>query len=329
MMRRIFRGRLVNAGIAVSFIFTLLLFAVAPATAQDAPVRIIYGFPAGSVGDTLTRILADYMRGPLGRPVVVENRPGAAGILANELVKSARSDGGTILLTPLATMVAFPHSYSKLSYDPLTDYVPLVHVSAFQLALGVGEKVPAKTVAEYVALVKKGGEYSNYASAAAGSLPHFFGVMFARTAGLEMTHVPYRGTGAVLPALIGGEIPAAVLPIADIGGLAKEGKARLLAVSGAQRSPAFPEVPTFKEMGYDIEGSAWYATFAPAGTPEAASRPLVDAMMAALKDPAIRARIAALGLEPTGLGPAQLGAIVKADYERWGPVIKASGFKSD
>lgn len=302
---------------------------VTPATAQDAPVRIIYGFPAGSVGDTLTRILADYMRGPLGRPVVVENRPGAAGILANELVKSARPDGTTILLTPLATMVAFPHSYSKLSYDPLKDYVPLVHVAAFQLALGIGEKVPAKTLAEYAALVKKGGDYSNYASAAAGSLPHFFGVMFARTAGLEMTHVPYRGTGAVLPALIGGEIPAAVLPIADIGALAKEGKARLLAVSGAQRSPAFPEVPTFKEVGYDIEGSAWYATFAPAGTPDAASRPLVEAMIAALKDPATRARIAGLGLEPTGLGPAQLGTIMKADYERWGPVIRASGFKSD
>lgn len=310
----------------------LLLFvlaAAAPVAAQDQPVRIIYGYPAGSVGDALTRTLADYMRGSLGRPVVVENRTGAAGILANELTKSARPDGTTILLTPLATMVAFPHSYSKLSYDPFKDYVPLVHVAAFQLALGVGAKVPAKTVAEYAALVKKGGEYANFASAAAGSLPHFFGVMFASTAGLEMTHIPYRGTGAVLPALIGGEIPAAVLPIADIGGLAKAGQARLLAVSGAQRSPAFPDVPTFKESGYNIEGSAWYATFAPAGTPASATKPLVDALLAALKDPAIRDRIATLGLEPTGFGPEELGRIMKADYDRWGPVIKASGFKSD
>lgn len=314
------------AGLILS---SLVLAAAAPAVAQEQPLRIIYGYPAGSVGDTLTRVLADYMRGPLGRPVVVENKTGAGGILANELTKGARPDGTTILLTPLATMVAFPHSYSKLSYDPFKDYVPLVHVAAFQLALGVGEKVPARTVTEYVALVKKGGDYANFASAAAGSLPHFFGVMFARSAGLEITHVPYRGTGAVLPALISGEIPAAVLPIADIGGLAKDGKARLLAVSGAQRSPAFPNVPTFKESGYGIEGSAWYATFAPAGMSDAVAKPLVDAMTAALKDPAIRGRIEGLGLEPTGFGPTELGKIMKADFDRWGPVIKASGFKSD
>lgn len=317
------------AGVVLSTTMILGGAVSAPVAAQDQPVRIIYGYPAGSVGDTLTRVIADYMRGALGRPVVVENKPGGGGILANELAKNARPDGTTILLTPLATMVAFPHSYSKLSYDPFKDYVPLVHVAAFQLALGVGEKVPAKTLAEYAALVKKGGEYSNYASAAAGSLPHFFGVMFARAASLEMTHVPYRGTGAVLPALISGEIPAAVLPIADIGGLAKAGKARLLAVSGAQRSPDFPDVPTFKESGYNIEGAAWYATFAPAGTPAAVVKQLADSMVAAIKDPATRTRIEQLGLEPTGFGPAQLGEIMKADYERWGPVIKASGFKSD
>jgi tripartite-type tricarboxylate transporter receptor subunit TctC len=318
-----------TSGLVAGVISLLVLAASAPAVAQDQPVRIIYGYPAGSVGDTLTRVLAEHMRGTLGRPVVVENRTGAAGILANELTKGARADGTTFLLTPLATMVAFPHSYSRLSYDPFKDFVPLVHVAAFQLAFGVGEQVPAKTVSEYAALVKQGGTYSNYASAAAGSLPHFFGVMFARTAGLDMTHIPYRGTGAVLPALMAGEVPAAILPIADIGSLAKAGKARLLAVSGGQRSPAFPEVPTFKESGYNIEGDAWYATFAPAGTPEAALKPLVDAMLTALKTPAIRSRIEELGLEPTGLGPAELGRILKADYERWGPVIKASGFKSD
>ncbi len=318
-------------GLLATVVLSSPLFFAAPmpATAQDQPVRIIYGYPAGSVGDTLTRILAEHMRGTLGRPVIVENRTGAAGILANEATKGARPDGTTILLTPLATMVAFPHSYAKLSYDPFKDFTPLVHVAAFQLAFGVGEKVPAKTISEYAALVKQGGNYSNFASAAAGSLPHFFGVMFARAADLNMIHIPYRGTGAVLPALLGGEVPAAILPIADIGGLAKEGKARLLAVSGAQRSPSFPEVPTFKESGYNIEGEAWYATFAPAGTPDAAAKPLVEAMLTALKTPALRTRIAELGLEPTGLGPAELGRIMKADYERWGPVIKASGFKSE
>jgi tripartite-type tricarboxylate transporter receptor subunit TctC len=300
-----------------------------PALAQDNPLRIILGFPPGAGSDTLTRLLADRMRVSLNRPVVVENKPGGGGILANELVKNARPDGTTILLTPFATMVAYPHSHSKLSYDPFKDYAPLAHVASFQLALGVGANVPAKTVAEYVALAKTGGEYTNYASASAGSLPHFFGVMFARAAGLNLTHVPYRGTAPVLQALVGGEIPAAVLVVADIGGLAQAGKARVLAVSGARRAPGFPDIPTFKESGYDIEGTAWYAIFGPAGlSPELAQR-LSEASIAAVRAPDIRARIEGMGLEPTGLGPRELAAILKADHERWGPVIRASGFKAD
>ncbi len=300
-----------------------------PALAQDQPLRIILGFPPGAGADTLTRLVADTMRGPLGRPVVVENRAGAGGILANETVKGSRPDGNTVLMTPVATMVAYPHSFSKLSYDPFTDFLPVAHVAAFHLALGVGAKVPAKTVAEYVALVKKGGEYTNYASASAGSLPHFFGVMFARAAGLEMTHVPYRGTAPVLQALVGGEIPAAMLVLADIGALAQAGQARVLAVSGARRAPGAPDIPTFKEAGYDIEGMAWYAMFAPAGTPkdivDRLSKAAIDATLAA----DIKPRIEGMNLEPTGLGPAELARILKADYDRWGPVIRASGFKAD
>jgi len=300
-----------------------------PAFAQDQPLRIILGFPAGAGADTLTRLVSDKMRSTLGRPVVVENRAGAGGILANELVKSAKPDGGTVLMTPFATMVAYPHSYSKLSYDPFTDFVPVAHVASFQLALGVGAKVPAKTVDEYVALIKKGGEYTNYASASAGSLPHFFGVMFARSANVELTHIPYRGTAPVLQALIGGEIPAAMLVLADIGALAQAGQARVLAVSGARRAPGAPDIPTFKESGYDIEGSAWYAMFAPAGTPKEIVDRLASAVTAATLAPDTKPRIEAMNLEPTGLGPADLARILKNDHERWGPVIRASGFKAD
>jgi tripartite-type tricarboxylate transporter receptor subunit TctC len=300
-----------------------------PALAQDNPLRVVLGFPPGAGADTLTRLLSDRMRASLNRPVVVENKTGAGGILANEIVKNARPDGSMILLTPFATMVAYPHSYSKLSYDPFTDYLPVAHVASFQLAFGVGEKVPAKTVAEYVALAKGSKDYTNYASASAGSLPHFFGVMFARAAGLELTHVPYRGTAPVLQALVGGEIPAAVLVLADIGGLAQAGKARVLAVSGGRRAPGFPDVPTFKESGYDIEGTAWYAVFAPAGTPPDIVQRLSTAAIDAVQAPDIKSRLETMGLEPTGFGPDRLSAILKADYERWGPVIRASGFKAD
>src|SRR5262249_12727354 len=151
------------------------------------------------------------------------------------------------------TMVAYPHSYTKLDYDPFADYVPVAHVASFQLALGVGPSVTAKTLSEYVALVKTGKVDANFASAATGSLPHFFGLLFARTAGIELTHVPYKGTASGLQALLGGEIPLAVVPISDLGALQQSGKGRILASSGATRAPQYPNVPTLKESGYDIE----------------------------------------------------------------------------
>jgi tripartite-type tricarboxylate transporter receptor subunit TctC len=299
------------------------------AHAEDRPLRIVLGYPAGASSDTITRLIADKMRVSLDRSVVVENKPGANGIIANLAVKTAAPDGNTLLMTPLANMVAFPHSYAKLDYDPFKDYVPVAHVAAFQIAFGVGADVPAKTLAEYVALAKKGGRYANFASAAVGSLPHFFGLLFAKTAGLDLTHVPYKGTAQVLQALIAGEIPAAVLPIADLGTLAQSGKARILATAGVKRAPQYPDVPTFKESGYDIEGAAWYALFAPAGTPKDIVDKIAAAAIDAVRQPDLRQKIEPLGLEATGYGPAELARIMKADDEKWGPVIRASGFKAD
>ena len=292
-------------------------------------MRIVLGYPAGASSDTITRLIAEKMRVSLDRPVVVENKPGAAGIVANLTVKAAAPDGNTLLMTPLANMVAFPHSYAKLDYDPFKDYVPVAHVAAFQIAFGVGAQVPAKTLAEYVALAKKGGTYANFSSPAVGSLPHFFGLLFARTAGLELTHVPYKGTASVLQALMSGEIPAAVLAIADLGALVQSGKGRILATAGATRAPQYPDVPTFKESGYDIEGSAWYALFAPAGTPKDIVDKLSKAAIDAVRQADVRQRIEPLGLEATGYGPNELAKIMKADDAKWGPVIRASGFKAD
>ena len=299
------------------------------ARAEDRPLRIVLGFPAGASSDTITRLIADKMRVTLDRPVVIENKPGANGIVANLAVKTAAPDGNTLLMTPLANMVAFPHSYAKLDYDPFKDYMPVAHVAAFQIAFGVGADVPARTLAEYVALAKKGGRYGNFASAAVGSLPHFFGLLFARTAGLDLTHVPYKGTAQVLQALIAGEIPAAVLPIADLGTLAQSGKARILATAGAKRAPQYPDVPTFKESGYDIEGAAWYALFAPAGTPKDIVDRIAAAAIDAVRQPDLRQKIEPLGLEATGYGPPELARIMKSDDEKWGPIIRASGFKAD
>ncbi len=308
--------------------FLLLAALAAPAAAQDAPLRIVLGYPAGASSDILTRILAEEMRKSLGRPVIVENKTGAGGRVGNETVKAAPPDGNTILLTPVATMAIFPHSFAgSLRYDPFKDFVPVAHVSSFALGLGVSAAVPAQTLKEYVELVKREPKAGYYASAAAGSIPHFLGVMFARAAGIEMVHVPYKGTAPAMQALAAGEISAASLVVADINALVKGGKARLLATAGRKRAPGYPEVPTFKEAGYDIEGEGWYALFAPAGSPKVALDRIGAAAIQAVREPAVRQKLEGMGLEPTGLPAAELAAILKADYDKWGPVIRASGFK--
>jgi tripartite-type tricarboxylate transporter receptor subunit TctC len=304
--------------------------ATAPdAFAQHKPLRIILGVPPGVIADAIISMVGEKMGKTLGRSVIVENKTGAAGIVANMAVKSAAPDGSTLLMTPLATMVAFPHSYAKLDYDPFQDFAPVAHVASFQLPFGTGPKVPAQTLAEYVALAKRGGPYTDFASPAAGSLPHFFGLLFARAAGIELMHVPYKGGAPVMQALVAGEIAAAVLTLTDFGAMARAGKVHILATSGAGRSPQYPELPTFRESGYDIEGSAWFALFAPAGTPKDIVDRLGVAAIDAVQQPDLRQRFELIGLEPTGLGPAELASILRADYDKWGPIIRASGFRAD
>ena len=311
--------------LAVFFIWII----AGAAAAQDGGARIVLGFPAGATSDILSRLIADHMRQTLGQPVIVENRPGAGGRVANEAVKAARPDGTTLLMTPVATMSIYPQSFGSLRYDPFRDFEPVAHLCDFHSAFAVSTRVPATSLAEYVALVRKDPKAGYYASAAAGSIPHFLGVMFARSAGIELTHVPYKGTAPALQALAAGEIAAAVTVSSDINTLVKSGKARALAVSGTARDPAFPDVPTFREAGYDIEGTSWYALFAPAGVAKPVLERLSKAAIAAIQDPGVKQKLLAMGLQPTGYGPAELARIMKADYEKWGPVIRASGFKPE
>lgn len=309
-----------------ALLITLAL--AAPAAAQEKTLKFVLGYPPGASSDLLTRLLAERMRPLLGMNTIVENKAGAGGMVGTEAVAKAPPDGLTLLLTPLAPMVAFPHSHGPaVRYDPFKDFEPVAHISNFQLAMVVNAELPAKNVAEYIALVKKDPKAGDYASAAAGSLPHYLGVMFAKAAGIPMTHVPYRGTAPALQALIAGEVKAAMFVLADALTTVRSGKARLLAVAGAQRSPLVPEVPTFRELGYDLEASAWYALFAPASTPKDAIERYARAAIEVVRAPDVRQRLEQMGLEPTGLGPAELAKILRADYDRWGPVIKASGFK--
>ena len=310
---------------------TLACAVVGPAAAQSGTVRVVVGYPPGATSDSLTRLVAEHMQRTLGQSVIVENRAGAGGRIANEFVKAAPANGSTLLMTPVATMAIFPHSYAgQLRYDPFKDFAPVAHLSNFQIGLGVAANVPAKTLREYVAWVKADpAKNGYYASAAPGSIPHFFGVMFAKAARLELTHVPYKGTAAAMTAIGGGEISAISTVAADIRALVSDHRARLLAVAGDQRDAGFPDVPTFRELGYDLVAKPWYGLFAPAGTPQATLDRIAKAAIAAVTDPALRKRLVEMGLEPTGEGPDRLAAVLKDDYARWGPPIKASGFKGD
>ena len=310
-------------------LLALSTFLALPAWAQSGPIKIVVGYPAGATSDTLARVVGEAMARRLNQPVVIENKTGAGGQIANQMVKLAPADGTTLLMTPVATMSIFPHSYAgRLQYDPFKDFAPVAHLSNFQLGLGVGSGVPARTLGEYVAWVKSSPEKNGfYGSAAPGSLPHFFGVMFAKTAGIQLQHVAYRGTAGATQALASGEIAALSTVAADIQALVQAKRATLLAVAGEKRSPQFPSVPTFREQGYDLVATPWYGLFAPAGTPAAVVQRLAQAAMDAVQDPALAQRLVDMGVEPTGYAPEKLAQIMKADYERWGPPIRESGFK--
>ena len=207
--------------------------------------------------------------------------------------------------------------------------IPVTQISTFDIAFATGMNVPVATLQEYVALVKKEPRRGDFASAAAGSLPHFFALMFAKSAGIELLHIPYKGTAPAITATLAGEVSLLSTTSADIGAQVKSGKLRALAVSSAMRAPVLPDTPTLRELGYNIEGSAWYGLLAPAKTPPDVVARLNAAFTTAIKTPAVAERLRALGVEPTGTSAADFSAILKSDYERWGAVIRASGFKSD
>jgi tripartite-type tricarboxylate transporter receptor subunit TctC len=198
--------------------------------------------------------------------------------------------------------------------------------ATFDFALAVGPEVPAKSIAELVAWVKASPAQGSYGTPAAGTLPHFFAVQFARSAGLDLRHVGYRGSAAALTDLVGGQIAIVVTTTSDVVEQHKGGRIRVLATSDKSRSPFLAEVPTFRETGYAIEGSGWYGVFAPAGTPADVMERLNGAIVAAVREPATRDKLLAFGLVPTGTSAAELGRVQKADSELWAPAVQASGF---
>jgi tripartite-type tricarboxylate transporter receptor subunit TctC len=310
------------------------LAGVAPlVAAQDKierPVKLLVGFPAGGTADLIARVVADKMKDSLGQPVIVENRPGAIGRIAADAVKGAAPDGTTIMVMPIGPMAVVPHVYADITYDPIKDFTPIAIGATFQFAIAAGPQSGAKNWNEFVAWARANPGKASYATSGAGSLPHFFGVLLGKGIGVTMLHVPYKGSAAYINDLIGGQIPAAIDAIADLTELHRAGKVTILASSGAKRSTALPDVPTFAELGVkDVEALGWFGFFAPARTPAPIVLTLNRAINKALQSPDVAEKLSKVGMDPATGTPEEFGKIVASDYAKWGPIVKASGFKPE
>jgi len=290
------------------------------------PVRIVFPFAPGGGGDALARMMAEELRSGLNRNVVVENKTGAAGQIGVVDVVNAAPNGDTLLITPIAPVVVYQNVYKNLKYDPFKDLKPVSLIADFEFAIGVATNVPVKTLPELVAWLKANPKQANFGSPGAGALPHFFGILFGKSIGVEMNHVAYRGSALALVDLIAGQVPIVVTTTSDLLAAHQGGKIRILATSDTQRSPLVPDVPTFKEMGYNIEGTAWYAVFAPAQTPDETLNRYSRIFSDALKTPAMKDRLLKLGLYAKGSTPAELGMLQRQHADLWAPAVKASGF---
>ncbi len=300
------------------------------AQAQAPQARILVGFPAGGSFDALARLLAEKMKDELKRPVIVENRPGAGGRVAVDVLKTSAPDGSTVMLGPDALVALYPFTMRKLSYDPQKDLVPVGTVAEFPFALAAGTEPAVKTLAEYVAWAKQNPLKANYGIPARGAPHHFFGMVLGQTIGVKMEDVPFQGSAPGVLALMGGQVSSVIDVMSSLTEQHKAGKLRVLAVSSPQRAPQLPDVPTFAEQGYPaITGMGYNGLYAPAGTPAAAVASWNAALAKALAFPDVRERLNAMGFMPVGASPDELAQRGAAAARRWEPVIKASGFVAD
>ena len=304
------------------------------ARAQGLPetARILAGFAPGGTVDVPARRSADRLRDVLAKSVVVENRTGAGGQIALSALKTAPADGLTLLVTPMSMVGIYPHTYKKLPYDPVADFQPVSQAVRFDFGFAVGPMVPAsvKTLADFVAWCKANPKDANFGSPAAGSVPHFVAELFGRAAGLDLKHVPYRGTQPAIADMIGGQVASVSGPVGEFLQHLPTGRVRLLATSGAARNRFAPTVATYAEQGYkDIVFDEWFGIFMPAKVPADVLGRAATAIRAALSAPEVVEALALMGLEATPSTPTELAALLKRDSERWAPLIKTIGFTAD
>ena len=314
----------------------VLLFAVAPALAwgQDyphKPVRMVVGFPPGGGTDVVARILAPKLSELLGQPVVIENRPGATGTMAAAMVAKSPPDGYTIMMGHVSVNAIAPSLFANLQYDVIRDFAPVALAASVPHFVVVHPSVAATSLKELIAYLKAQGNKLTFPSAGNGSMPHLAGEIFKSLAGVELVHVPYKGSGQSMQDLLGGQHVVAFDTMPASAPHVRSGKLRALAVSSARRLPAFPDIPTAEEAGlpgYRI--TTWYGVFAPAGTPaEIVNRLHADAMKA-MQSPPTRSQLEGIGADGTvSRSPEEFAALVRAETARYAKIVKSIGLRID
>jgi tripartite-type tricarboxylate transporter receptor subunit TctC len=307
----------------------------ARALAQPTPfetVKVITGFPPGGTSDTISRRVATKLAPHYGKTVVVENRVGAGGQIAVQSFKSMAPDGTALLQTPMSMLGVYPHIYKKLQYDPVNDVVPVSLGATFDFGFAVGPAVPASVtnITEFLGWCKANPTQANFGSPGAGAVPHFIGVLIGRAGGVELKHVPYRGTQPAILEMVGGQLQAVSGPVGEFSQHVAAGKCRVLASTGAQRSKFAPNVPTLTEQGLkDMVFNEWFGFFLPAKAASDVVQRANAALRTALAEREVIEGLEVMGLEAKSSTPAELGAMLKADTARWSSHVKAIGFTAE
>jgi tripartite-type tricarboxylate transporter receptor subunit TctC len=302
------------------------------ATAErgTSPVKLLVGFPPGGAFDAAARLLAESLREPLGRAVIVENRAGAAGTLAADALQTAAANGSVLMLGPDALTSVYTLTYKHLNYSP-ADLQPICQVMAFPFCLLAGSSPPAKSFAEYVRWAKTHERDATYGIAARGAPPHFLGQILGDAIGVKMTAVPFRGGGQMVTSLVGGQVSAVINPLnGQVVELHRSGRLQILCLSSPKRVPQLPDVPTFAEVGYSqLTIESTNVLYAPAATPSDVITKLADAVRQVLAKVAVKEQFAQMGFTVTALGADAVKAKSEADLKYWGQVVKASGFQAE
>ena len=310
---------------------SLLPFAAAAQAPEwpSRPVRFIVPYPPGGPTDIMGRIVAQAVQGPLGQPFVVENRAGANGLIGSEQAARAAPDGTTFLVNASAHVIV-PHLTPNMPIDVLADFVPVTNIAAVPLWLVVNPALPVRSVAEFIAYARANPGRIAYASSSQGGAPHLAGELFKLMTGTDLVHVPYRGSGPAGQDLIAGTVQAMFDSVPASAGAVRDGRLRALGVTTKTRIAPFPDLPTIAEAGvpgYEI--STWYGIWAPVRTPPAIINRLQQAVAAAARNPETRARFDALGAEPVADSPEDYAHFVRAEYDRWGKLVRDARIKLD